>query len=424
MTELKILICGAGIAGNALAYWLAQQRHHVTVMERHPDLRSTGLQIDIRGHGIEVLKRMGLEAAFRSMSVKEQGLEFVNSSGKVIAYFPANTTGTGLQSFTTDYEIMRGDLIRLLYDRTKDRVRYVFGTTVDSFEQLDDCVEVLFSNSDKGRYDLIIGADGQWSRTRKQMIGPEAKDPVNFLGVYVGYFTFPRPIKKGEAYNGTGYIAPGKRLLFTRRHSTNRVQAYLVGLNDSERLMAARKDGGVEDEKAIFSELFRSAGWRSEELIEEMQNSPDFYCEHMGVVRLDTWFNGRVGLLGDAAYCPTATTGMGTTSSLVGAYVLAGEIQRHCSRYDSSKEIVPEALHAYEERFRPFMKTVQDGIEKDKTYWHKMPSGPILLMVLNMFLSIASFFRLDVLAKNIMKEETGDWKLPDYEGMDLRKKKD
>ncbi|KAF5697067.1 putative 2-polyprenyl-6-methoxyphenol hydroxylase [Fusarium globosum] len=424
MTELKILICGAGIAGNALAYWLAQQRHHVTVIERHPDLRSTGLQIDIRGHGIEVLKRMGLEAALRSMSVKEQGLEFVNSSGKVIAYFPANTTGTGLQSFTTDYEIMRGDLIRLLYDRTKDRVRFTFGTTVDSFEQLDDSVEVLFSSGDKGRYDLVIGADGQWSRTRRQMIGPEAKDPVNFLGVYAGYFTFPRPINKGEAYNGTGYIAPGKRLLFTRRHSTNRVQAYLVGLNDSERLMAARKDGGVEDEKAIFSELFRSAGWRSEELIEEMQNSPDFYCEHMGVVRLDTWSKGRVGLLGDAAYCPTATTGMGTTSSLVGAYVLAGEIQRHCSRNATSKEIVPEALHAYEERFRPFMKTVQDGIEKDKTYWHKMPSGPILLMVLNIFLAIASFFRLDVLAKNIMKEDTGNWKLPDYEAMDLRKKKD
>ncbi|KAF5724608.1 fad binding domain-containing protein [Fusarium mundagurra] len=201
------------------------------------------------------------------MSVKEQGLEFVNNTGKVIAYFPANTTGKGLQSFTTDHEIMRGDLIRLLYDRTKD-----------------------------------------------------------------------------------------KRLLFTRRHSTDRVQAYLVGLNDSERVMAARK-GGLEDEKVIFSELFGAVGWRSEELIKETQDSTDFYCEHMAL----------------SAYCPTATTGMGTTSSIVGAYVLAGEIQRHCSRDVTSKEIVLEALHTYEEQFRPFMKTVQDGIEKDKTYWHKMP---------------------------------------------------
>ncbi|KAG5794052.1 hypothetical protein H9Q69_006882 [Fusarium xylarioides] len=321
-------------------------------------------------------------------------------------------------SGTTDYEIMRGDLIRLLYDRTKDKVWFMFGTTVDGFEQLDDSVEVLFSNGDKGRYDLVIGADGQWSRTRKQMLGPGVEDPIHFLGVYAAYFTFPRPLEKGEVYNGTTYIAPGKRLLFTRRHSTDRVQAYLVGLNDSERVMAARK-GGLEDEKALFSELFGSAGWRPEELIKEMKDSVDFYCERMGVLRLDTWSNGRVALLGDAAYCPTATTGMGTTSSLVGAYVLAGEIQRHCSRDAASKETVSEALHTYEERFRPLMKTVQDSIEKDKTYRHKMPSGPILLMALNLFLAIALFFRIDVLAKHIMREDIGDWKFPDYKGMDL-----
>lgn len=419
MAQLKVLISGAGIAGNALAFWLSYQQHDVTVVERYPDLRSTGLQIDIRGHGIEVLKRMGLEKAFRTASVKEEGLEFVDNTGKVVAYFPANKTGQGLQSFTTDYEIMRGDLVRLLYDRAKDRVRYVFGTTVESFEQMDDSVEVRLSNGQKDRYDLLIGADGQWSRTRKQMLGPQAEDPVHFLGVYAAYFTVPRPIKNGETYNGTAYIAPGKRLLFIRRHKPDRVQVYLVGLTDSERVMAARQ-GGVEEEKAILSELFRSAGWRSKELVKELQESVDFYCEHMGVVRLDSWSNGRVGLLGDAAYCPTATTGMGTTSSLVGAYVLAGEIQNHFRRFGTSKEAVPGALHTYEERFRPFMKSVQDGIEKDKTYWHKMPSGSFLLACLNLFLSFAAFFRLDVLAKHIMREDTGSWKLPDYEGMNLK----
>jgi 2-polyprenyl-6-methoxyphenol hydroxylase-like FAD-dependent oxidoreductase len=415
---MRIIICGAGIAGMAVAFWLSQH-HDVTIIERHPDLRSTGLQIDIRGHGIEVLKRMGLETAFRGVSVKEEGLEFVNSTGKVVAYFPANRSGEGLQSFTTDYEIMRGDLIQLLYENIKDRVRFVFGTTVESFEQLDDSVEVRLSNGQKDRYDLVIGADGQWSRTRKQMLGPEAKDPIHFLGVYAGYFTIPRHIKDGEKYNGTAYIAPGQRFLFSRRHRPDRVQVYLVGLTDSERVMAARS-GGIEQEKAVLSELFRSAGWRSEEFVTELQASDDFYCEHMGVVRLDSWSKGKVVLLGDAAYCPTATTGMGTTSSLVGAYVLAGEIQDHLSRLGASKEVLPTALSSYEQRFRPFMDTVQYGIEKDKTYWHKMPSGTIVLVVLNLFLAVASFFKLDVLAKNIMKEDTGSWKLPNYKGMDLR----
>ncbi|KAH8731614.1 hypothetical protein GQ44DRAFT_822499 [Phaeosphaeriaceae sp. PMI808] len=418
MAQLKILICGGGIAGHALAFWLSH-KHDVTVIERYPDLRSTGLQIDIRGHGIEVLKRMGLETAFRTMSVKEQGLEFVDSTGKVIAYFPANKTGEGLQSFTTDYEIMRGDLIRLLHDTIKDRIKYIFGTAVESFEQLDDSVEVQLSNGRKDRYDLLVGADGQWSRTRKQMLGPGAADPIHLLGVYAGYFTISRQVKNGETYNGTAYLAPGKRLLFSRRHKPDRIQVYLVGLNNSERVLAARQ-GGVEEEKAALSDLFREAGWRSEELIKAMQESDDFYCEHMGVVRLDSWTEGRVVLLGDAAYSPTATTGMGTTSSLVGAYVLAGEIQNHCGRSGTSKETLPSALHSYEQRFRPFMDNVQHGIEKGKTYWHKMPSGSFMLAVLNLLLSFLSFFRLDILAKYITREDVGSWKLPDYEGMNLQ----
>ncbi|PNP60608.1 hypothetical protein FNYG_14658 [Fusarium nygamai] len=243
MTRLKIIICGAGIDSAALAFWLSQH-HDVTIVERHPDLRSTGLQIDIRGRGIDVLRRMGLEAAFRARSVKEEGLEFVNRNGKIIAYFPVNKSGQGLQSFTTDFEIMRGDLIKLLYDNIKDRERY----------------------------DLLIGADGQWSRTRKQMLGPRVKDPIHFLGVYAAYFTIPRHIKDGETYNGTAYIAPGKQLLFTPRHNAETVQTYLVGQADYERVMAARQ-AGVEQERAIFAELFRSSGWRSEKLVTEMQRS-------------------------------------------------------------------------------------------------------------------------------------------------------
>lgn len=127
MAPLKVLISGGGIAGNALAFWLSKQGHDVTVIERFPKLRATGLQIDLRGHGIEVMRRMGLEEAFRAKSVKEQGLRIVNSSGRQMAFFPVNASGKGSQSFTTDFEIMRGDLCRLLYDATGDHVKYIYG---------------------------------------------------------------------------------------------------------------------------------------------------------------------------------------------------------------------------------------------------------------------------------------------------------
>ena len=79
---MKVLISGGGIAGNALAFWLSKLGHDITVVECFPSLRTTGLQIDLRGHGIEVMKRMGLEQAFRSKLAPEQGLQVVDKSGR------------------------------------------------------------------------------------------------------------------------------------------------------------------------------------------------------------------------------------------------------------------------------------------------------------------------------------------------------
>lgn len=152
MARLKILICGGGIAGNALAFWLTKSNHHVTVVERYQDLRVTGLQVDLRGPGIEVLKRMGLDEGFRAHAAREEGMQVVSSSGREWAYFPANKSGQGAQSFTSDYEIMRGDLTRLLYGASKAKV--LFGLSVESYEDKGDFVEVLFSDGKTDQFDL------------------------------------------------------------------------------------------------------------------------------------------------------------------------------------------------------------------------------------------------------------------------------
>jgi hypothetical protein len=75
-----------------------------------------------------VMRRMGLEPSFHTRSINERGLEIIDSSGKRRAYYPANRSGKWIRSFTPDFEILRGDLCRLLYGATADRVKYVFGT--------------------------------------------------------------------------------------------------------------------------------------------------------------------------------------------------------------------------------------------------------------------------------------------------------
>ncbi|WKA29527.1 FAD-dependent monooxygenase [Bradyrhizobium roseum] len=170
--SLNVLICGGGCAGPALAYWLAHSGHQVVVVERFPSLRVTGAQVDLRGQGIEAAKRMGLIDAIRSKLVDEAGVSFVDARGKTVATIMANTTGRGAQTLTSEYEIMRGDLVRILHEATNGMVEYRFGQTIENFEQNDEKVVAHFSDDTSEVFDLLVGADGQGSRIRKNMLPP------------------------------------------------------------------------------------------------------------------------------------------------------------------------------------------------------------------------------------------------------------
>ncbi|KXX74700.1 Zeaxanthin epoxidase, chloroplastic [Madurella mycetomatis] len=433
MTPLRTLIAGAGVAGSSLAFWLSKQGHHATVVERHPALRATGLQIDLRSHGVQVLRLMGLEAAYQAKRCPETGLQFVDSSGRRRAYFPVSgNSGGGSQGFTTDWEIMRGDLAQLLYEAArKQGAEFVFGQSVVRFEEVNGKVKVQFENGSGGEFDLMVGADGQWSRTRRMMFKlPPNEDGVgdgafhSLGGLYVAYFTVPRPVQDGEEYMATLFVAPGRRGMMTRRHTAERIQVYLGGRTQSERMRSvhALRGDGVQEQKEAVAELMRGTGYPLvDEILDTLlaDENSDFYLEQLGMVKLDSWstVNKLVTLLGDAAWAPSANTGMGTTSAIVGAYVLAGEIARHCQGRDGSAGSgVAAALDAYEKAFRPFVDQVQKGVDNDSAnIW--MPGSAFGISIMHHLLGWASFFRLDVFAKYIMKEKVQDWKLPVYEEM-------
>jgi 2-polyprenyl-6-methoxyphenol hydroxylase-like FAD-dependent oxidoreductase len=77
MASLSILICGGGIAGPALAYWLTRIPHgpalDITILERSPSARTTGQGIDVRGPAVKILQRMGLEEEVRKRHTGEKG---------------------------------------------------------------------------------------------------------------------------------------------------------------------------------------------------------------------------------------------------------------------------------------------------------------------------------------------------------------
>jgi len=82
----------------------------------------------------------------------------------------------------------------------------------------------------------------------------------------------------------------------------------------------------VAQQKRLVAQAFANDGWELPRLLNAMQTASEFYSDRVALVQMDRWSRGRVALLGDAAYCPSPMSGMGTSLALVGAYVLAGQL--------------------------------------------------------------------------------------------------
>lgn len=442
MAPLKVLVIGAGVGGTATAFWLGKAGHDVTVIERAPELRANGQQIDLRGQGLTVTRRMGLLDIVRSKRVDEQGVMFVDSKGANKAFFAINDTGKGAQAFTSDYEIMRGDLIRILYDASLEsgNARYMFGTTVTSFSQDNSDaksedggkVRVTFSDGREEEYDLVVGADGQGSRTRRQLLGltQGQRDPTSkFLGVYAGFYSLPHDGTRPNI--ACAYHAPGGRLTLTRVDNPKTFQVYHMMRADHPLgrdfgTALAKRD--VVAQKQILAEAFQDAGWETKKLTHGMihdKQADDFYATDVASIVSPIWNKARIVLLGDAGYSAATFSGFGTSMALIGAYVLAGEIaknttfdKQHPRKSLADGEIkVMKALRGYDDVLRPFVTSFQNSIP-GWIWAFAIPKPAWAVWLLRFVFTMVTVLRIDKLSQRFGSDDKQAWVLPSYPEVD------
>ncbi|KHJ32822.1 putative monooxygenase fad-binding protein [Erysiphe necator] len=400
MAPLSVLISGSGIAGPVCAYWLHRLSSgliRTTILERNGELRKAGQQIDIRGTGVSVIQRMGVEAEIRSKTTREEGLRIIDGDGKQVAEFPAKT---GEFSFVSDIEILRERLVKIFYDKTKDKTKYIFGNHITDLKQDDEKATVLLANGETRDYDLILGADGMWSKTRK-LAFPEIKDPLKHLGQYISYFTIPYESEDG--IHSQWYNAEGGRSILIRPDNHGCTRAFLSIMSPQ---LAGYRQLSITDQKAMMREYFLDAGWQAKRIIKGMEKSDDFYMQEIAQVKMPHYSRGRVALLGDAGYCPSPISGMGTTVAIVGAYILAGEIFRAGPDYR-------KAFQNYEEIMRPYVAKAQNlipgapAITCPQTKWG--------ISLLHKFLSFVSWSNLIPLMSKFSGPSGEIKQLPVYE---------
>jgi 2-polyprenyl-6-methoxyphenol hydroxylase-like FAD-dependent oxidoreductase len=338
MNNRDVLISGASVAGPALAFWLNRYGFRTTIVESAPALRPGGYAVDFRGASMRVLERMNLLEEVQRLQTRIGAITIVDKHNKKVASMPDGFTSGEL-------EILRGDLARLFHEATRHETEYIFDDSITGLEETAKGVDVTLRRGGRRRFDLVVGADGLHSRVRSLAFG----DETNFiwhLGYYVSIFTVPNYLNL--ARSGLYYGTLGKKVgIFSGRDDDEAKASFFFA---SEPLTYDRRD--VEQQKSMLRNTFAREGWEVPRLMELMDHAPDFYFDSISQVRMDRWSRGRSVLLGDAAYCASPLSGMGTGMAVVGAYVLAGELMQADGDYEV-------ACARYEELMRDFVKQCQ-----------------------------------------------------------------
>lgn len=325
----RILVTGASVAGTTTAWWLARYGRDVEVVERAPAFRDGGQNVDVRGTARDVLRRMGLEALLLERSTRERGTDWVTEDNHVVGRFEAAHSDTD-GGPTAEMEIRRGDIARIIYEAAAAQgVRFRFGDSIGHIEQRDGGVQVTFAGGHQETYALVVIAEGVGSHTR-ELVFPAENRP-RWMDLTIAYFSIPQIASDGVY--ARQYNTLGGRGAVVKPARDGKLGVYL-GI---QKRPGHENGWSVAQQRAFIRAQFSALGWEFPRILDAMTDVDDFYFDVLRQVRMDRWSNGRVVLTGDAAWCPTALSGIGTTLAIVGAYVLAGSLPGRTRRQPPSR---------------------------------------------------------------------------------------
>lgn len=318
MRNTSVLISGASIAGLTAAYWLRRYGFAVTVVESADSIRPGGQAVDIRGVAVDVIARMGVLEQVRAEVTGFRGMTMVDADGAELMSSTTETFSGGVID-NNDLEIFRDDLVTILYGAMDSEVEFIFGDSITALAETGTGVRVDFRGGRSRDFDLVVGADGLHSNTRKLAFGPESQF-IHPLHAHLGIFSIPNYLGL-DRWQLLQHLGDTTVLVYTTRNPGE--ARAIIGFKDED-LAYDHRD--TELHKRLLAEGFAGIGWEVPRLLELAAEAPDFYFDSMAQIRMDDWTKGRIALVGDAGYCGSPLTGQGSSLALVGGYVLAGEL--------------------------------------------------------------------------------------------------
>lgn len=316
-TARRALVIGGGFSGMSASIELRKRGIDVDLVEIDAGWRSYGAGITLGGATLRAFRTLGILEAFLEVGNTADGAHIHMANGVHITTLP--TPRVAGDDVPGGGAIMRPVLAGILAEAVRAAgVKVLLGATFTSITQDDDGVGVELTNGETSRYDLVIGADGLFSKTRETVF-PDAPKPA-FTGQCVWRAVVERP---AEVDTAIMWLGPKVKVGI---NPVSRTQAYVFVTEDrptKHRLDESRYGEVLKGLLAPFTAPLVAS------LREGLSENSSIVCRPLEAILLPRpWHKRRVVLIGDAIHATTPHLASGACIGIEDAIVLAEELER------------------------------------------------------------------------------------------------
>lgn len=311
----KVLVTGAGIGGLTVAIALRREGFAVDLIEKDPEWGVYGVGITQQFNVIRAMASLDLLDAYMAQAQGFDRTTLFGPDGGLMTSF-ATPRLAGPQ-FPSNAGVRRSDFQKVLGDRALELgAKLRLGVTADGLDDDGAGVTVTFSDGTQDRYDIVIGADGIFSQTRR-LIMPDAPEP-RYTGQWVWRYNLPKQVSTDEFQIFHGPCNAG--LVPLARGAT-----YVFILSEEEPDFRLETKGAAEQ----MRRRAMKAAPQIRDVVEQVTDDEGVVARPLEVIFLDSeWHKGRVVLIGDAVHASTPHLGQGAGMAIEDAIVLTQELVR------------------------------------------------------------------------------------------------
>jgi 2-polyprenyl-6-methoxyphenol hydroxylase-like FAD-dependent oxidoreductase len=341
----KVLIVGGSVAGMSCAIQMCKAGIAVDLIEIDPSWRIYGAGITITGPTLRALRTVGVLQEVLAEGATWNGAKVHDKSGKLLesVTFPPladDLPATG--------GVMRPVLHKILSAKTLAAGAKVrLGTSLAGLRDHGAQVEATFSDGVRGDYDLIVGADGIFSRTRERVF-PEAAKPV-FTGQVIYRLVAERPPGFDRSHF---FMGEDCKVGFNPVSATHMYMFLLHPAAANPRIEPQDQPQKLYDAMAGFGGFVPQI----RETVRTTNAHSVNYRPLEVLLHPAPWYRGRVVLIGDAAHATTPHLASGAGMAIEDGIVLVEELE--------SQPSLDQAMqHFMERRFERCRLVIDNSVK-------------------------------------------------------------